>query len=67
MEELKKLWEKINGDKTIVGNAIIALAFVLSQSGIEAKWVDIVVQIGVAIGGSTTVVGLLHKMVKGLT
>lgn len=65
MDFFTKIWDWLNGKKTIVGAIITAAAVIATYiPGLLAFFGVADVKIAAIIGVATTVVGLLHKLYK---
>ena len=64
METLKKLWEKINGWKTIAGGVITPIASAVVYVTPEHTLANQISMVALLLFGSLGAVGLGHKAVK---
>ena len=60
-----KVWDFLNGKKTVVGGVITAVAVAVQYLPSVLPFVGVdAAQVGVYVGVATTVLGLLHKVYK---
>lgn len=60
-----KIWDWLNGKKTLIGTALLLVAAVIRMSAPDNEWAVLCEQAGILLGGSIAAVGIGHKVVKG--